>query len=105
MVRWSWVVAVMIRGRRLWSDGHGSWVRWSNGHGGGWAMEVSSSSSSSSFFVVVCGRGFGSAWVMGHRSWVYVCVMGFGSCGFWFGVMGLLWVCWLFLWWLGGGWL
>ena len=42
------------------------------------------------FSAMVCGRGFGSAWVVGHRSWVYVCVMGFGSCGFWFGVMGLL---------------
>ena len=104
MVRWSWVVVMMILDRRLWSDGHGSWVRRSNGHGGGsaWAMEVSSSSSSSSssfFFLsaVVCGRGFGLAWVVGHRSWVCVCVWwvlvhwsGFGSCGFWFGMIGLL---------------
>ena len=52
---------------------------------------------------------------MGRRSpiyWVCVCVMGFGSLIWvWF-----LWVlvrhdrsvdgfCWLFLWWLGGGWL
>ena len=76
---------MMILDRRLWSDGHGSWVRRSNGHGGGsaWAMEVSSSSSSSSSFFFlsagVCGRGFGLAWVVGHRSWVCVCVMGFGS--------------------------
>ena len=31
------------------------------------------------FPAVVCGRGFGLAWVVGHRSWVCVCVMGFGS--------------------------
>ena len=54
MVRWSWVaVAVMIRGRRLWSDGHGSWVRRSNGHGGGSAMEVSFSSFFFFFFFLL----------------------------------------------------
>ena len=37
------------------------------------------------FPAVVCGRGFGLAWVVGHRSWVCVCVMGFGSpIWFWF---------------------
>ena len=83
---------MMILDRRLWSDGHGSWVRRSNGHGGGsaWAMEVSSSSSSSSSFfflsAVVCGRGFGLAWVVGHRSWVCVCVCD----GFWFTDLGLV---------------
>ena len=71
---------MMILDRRLWSDGHGSWVRRSNGHGGGSAMEVSFSSFFFFFFpAVVCGRGFGLAWVVGHRSWVCVCVMGFGS--------------------------
>ena len=28
------------------------------------------------FPVVVCGHDFGSAWVVGHRSTGYVCVMG-----------------------------
>ena len=26
------------------------------------------------FFAVVCGRGFGLAWVVGHRSTGFVCV-------------------------------
>ena len=50
---WRW-----FYGRRLWSDGHESWVRRSNDRGGG------------------------SAWVVGRGSpiyWVFVCVMGFGS--------------------------
>ena len=49
---WRW-----FYGRRLWSDGHESWVRRSNDRGGG------------------------SAWVVGHRS---TGPMGFASCGFWF---------------------
>ena len=34
---------------------------------------------------MVCGRGFGLAWVVGHQSIGFVCVMGFGSpIWFWF---------------------
>ena len=42
---------------------------------------------------MVCGRGFGLAWVVGHRStgFVCVCVMGFGS-SIWF------WFVWVLVW-------
>ena len=63
---WRW-----FYGRRLWSDGHESWVRRSNDRGGG------------------------SAWVVGRGSpiyWVFVCVLGFGSPIWWYDGFCFLWV-------------
>ena len=108
VVRWAWVVGSTVqwswwrfgvgRGSPMYwvfvcVMGFGSPIWWSDGFCFLWVLVHRSTGDGEGgfFFFLVCGRGFGSAWVVGHQSTGFVCVMGFGLPiwfdGFWFGVL------------------
>ena len=109
VVRWAWVVGSTVqwswwrfgvgRGSPIYwvcvcVMGFGSPIWWSDGFCFLWVLVHRSTGDGEGgffFFFLVCGRGFGSAWVVGHQSTGFVCVMGFGLPiwfdGFWFGVL------------------